>query len=104
MYIYGKTKVAIFLCILQIYSMLSGACCDQQAPERMSSDFYSSDGLLETGSIPLDIDNVHMVLQGQSIFAYNKHFDCLFKLKVYMAIQLKQSFYYECSSITYKDA
>ncbi|XP_043997936.1 nesprin-2-like isoform X3 [Gambusia affinis] len=29
----------------------------------MSSDFYSSDGLLERGSIPLDIDNVHMVLQ-----------------------------------------
>ncbi|XP_027891564.1 uncharacterized protein LOC114155726 isoform X3 [Xiphophorus couchianus] len=29
----------------------------------MSSDFYSNDGLLETRSIPLDIDNIHMVLQ-----------------------------------------
>ncbi|KAM4723418.1 nesprin-2 [Anableps anableps] len=29
----------------------------------MSSDFYSSDGLLEKGSVPLDIDNIHMLLQ-----------------------------------------
>ncbi|XP_047193763.1 nesprin-2a [Scophthalmus maximus] len=29
----------------------------------MSSDFCSSDGLVERGSIPLDIDNVHMLLQ-----------------------------------------
>lgn len=31
----------------------------------MSSDFYSRDDLVERGSIPLDIDNVHMLLQGQ---------------------------------------
>ncbi|XP_056249832.1 nesprin-2-like [Seriola aureovittata] len=29
----------------------------------MSSDFYSRDDLVERGSIPLDIDNVHMLLQ-----------------------------------------
>ncbi|XP_075344165.1 uncharacterized protein LOC142402517 [Odontesthes bonariensis] len=29
----------------------------------MSSELYSSDGLVERGSIPLDIDNVHMLLQ-----------------------------------------
>lgn len=32
----------------------------------MSSDFYSRDEVVEAGSIPLDIDNVHMLLQGQS--------------------------------------
>lgn len=32
----------------------------------MSSDFYSRDEAVERGSIPLDIDNVHMLLQGQS--------------------------------------
>lgn len=32
----------------------------------MSSDFYSRDEVVERGSIPLDIDNVHMLLQGQS--------------------------------------
>ncbi|KAF0044214.1 hypothetical protein F2P81_003372 [Scophthalmus maximus] len=32
----------------------------------MSSDFCSSDGLVERGSIPLDIDNVHMLLQAVS--------------------------------------
>lgn len=33
----------------------------------MSSDFYSGDDVVERGSIPLDIDNVHMLLQGQSL-------------------------------------
>lgn len=42
--------------------MLSGVC----GWESMSSDFYSRDDLVERGSIPLDIDNVHMLLQGQS--------------------------------------
>lgn len=32
----------------------------------MSSDFYSRDEEVARGSIPLDIDNVHMLLQGQS--------------------------------------
>lgn len=32
----------------------------------MSSDFYSLDEAVERGSLPLDIDNVHMLLQGQS--------------------------------------
>lgn len=32
----------------------------------MSSGFYSRDEVVERGSIPLDIDNVHMLLQGQS--------------------------------------
>lgn len=32
----------------------------------MSSDFYSRDDPVERGPIPLDIDNVHMLLQGQS--------------------------------------
>lgn len=33
----------------------------------MSSDFYSQDEAVERGSIPLDIDNVHMLLQGQCL-------------------------------------
>lgn len=32
----------------------------------MSSDFYPRDEAVDRGSIPLDIDNVHMLLQGQS--------------------------------------
>lgn len=32
----------------------------------MSSDFYSQDEVVERGSIPLDIDDVHMLLQGWS--------------------------------------
>lgn len=32
----------------------------------MSSDVHSRDEVVDRGSIPLDIDNVHMLLQGQS--------------------------------------
>lgn len=32
----------------------------------MSSDFSSRDGVVDRGSIPLDIDDVHMLLQGRS--------------------------------------
>ncbi|TNM95723.1 hypothetical protein fugu_016806 [Takifugu bimaculatus] len=32
----------------------------------MSSDFYSRDEVVDRGSVPLDIDDVHMLLQGQS--------------------------------------
>ncbi|KAL3969167.1 solute carrier family 6 (neurotransmitter transporter) member 19 [Sarotherodon galilaeus] len=38
-------------------------CCRGSVDENMSSDFYSRDALLEQGTIPLDIDNVHMLLQ-----------------------------------------
>lgn len=43
--------------------MLLGGC----GWEDMSSDVYSRDGLVDRGSIPLDIDNVHMLLQGQCL-------------------------------------
>lgn len=32
----------------------------------MASDFYSRDEVVERASVPLDIDDVHMLLQGRS--------------------------------------
>lgn len=51
----------------------------------MSSDFYSGDEVVERGSIPLDIDNIHMLLQGQS--ASSNHMTLFVSLYRYLTDQ-----------------